>query len=123
MRLFKELNKVSKTLQGLFQHYEINLCKKVHDTKWYKQLYNAQIEDKKDLTLIMKAMLKHTQYFIKALFEYVGSNDVLNQLSFVKSVACGESKDYCTCESESLEAITATTRGGECQKKAMKKDL
>eukprot|EP00957_Ditylum_brightwellii_P115745 8829360-Ditylum_brightwellii.AAC.2 len=96
-------NKVSKGLEGYFDDNLINVCKNVQNIICYNKSYHDKRGDMKEQSFLVKARFKPTQHFVKGF-------PVLCFDANQKLVACDESKDYCTCEAESLQAITETTR-------------
>eukprot|EP00957_Ditylum_brightwellii_P166939 12707314-Ditylum_brightwellii.AAC.1 len=71
------LNKASTHLDGFFKNDLITECKSVTFNKWYRTLFKLKNEDMKYRPMLMKVRSKHTQHFVKGLFQQIGTSQVM----------------------------------------------
>jgi hypothetical protein len=145
------LHKETKRFKGFLTDGLINHCKSGTSNLWYNKLFHLKNEDMSYQPMLVKTRSKHTQHFVKGLFQEIGTIEVMHmfKLRAIKSFLRGlysiqeeakrakldlgipaiyfdvdqkpESKDFVTREKESVEAITQSSRKKR-QKKSSKKD-
>ena len=81
------LKKETKKLSGFLKHCLINHCTSGTSTNWYNDLFHLKNEDMSYRPMLVKTRSKHTQHFVKGLFQDIGTKEVMRmfKLCAIKS--------------------------------------